>query len=308
MARAARSLGHACRLVDVSRLTQAFGRWVHPLIERWVEAFEPDTIIVTRHAWPLGAPRLGRLFRGRRAVLWYVDVVPRDEVVALGRLAGTMYHTCPGRLEYYRRAGVPVVRFLPQGVDPGYDRPGRARARYACEVSFIGSGQYPHRWPLLQAMAARYRLQIRGMGWEEAPRDLPVAGGPVWGPAFGDAVASAAVSLGANALPEQDLEPAATSNRLWKVLGAGGFFLGRRGPELERYAADGVHCGWFEDVDDALARVRWALDHPEERRAIAGAGHRHVLAHHTYAHRLALLLDDREYRLTPALGPDHTRE
>lgn len=307
IARAARAMGHPCQLVDVSRLTQAFGRPVHPLIERRIEAFAPDTLILTRHAWLLGEARLRRLFRHRTAVLWYVDVIPRDEVVALGRVAGTLYHTCPGQLEWYRRAGVPEVRFLPQAVDPFYDRPGLRRDRYACDVSFVGSGQYPHRWPLLRAMAREFRVQIRGMGWEEAPRDLPVAGGPVWGRRFGDAVASAAVSLGANALPEQDAELAATSNRLWKVLGSGGFFLGRRGPGVEHYARDGLHCGWYRTEEEAVERARAALADPDRHAAIARAGREHALRHHTYAHRLRALLAGEEHprvagRLIAATG------
>ena len=110
---------------------------------------------------------------------------------------------------------MPVVRFLPQGIDPDLDRPAATiRPEDRCEVSFIGSGPYPHRWPLLQAVAAVAELRIWGPDWETAPAGLPPSGGRVVGERFAQVVAASAVSLGANALPSQAGDFASASNRM----------------------------------------------------------------------------------------------
>jgi hypothetical protein len=188
------------------------------------------------------------------------------------------------------------VLFLPQAADPATDRPAaRAPARFRCDASFVGSGQYPYRHDLLRQVAAICRLQIRGPGWGDGPRDLPVAGGTVRGRRFARVVRGAAVSLGALAVPEQAEQRACASNRMWKVMACGGFYLGQRVPGIDRLAADGVHCAWYDTADDALHRLREFLPDAESREAIARAGREHSLAEHTYARRLELLLDGREY-------------
>jgi spore maturation protein CgeB len=110
-------------------------------------------------------------------------------------------------------------------------------------------------------------------------------------------VRGAAISLGANAHAEQDAARASASNRMWKLLGCGGFYLGPWVENIERFAADGRHCAWYRSPADAAERARHFLARPDERRRIAEAGRAHALRHHTYARRLELLLAGREYDL-----------
>jgi len=297
IARAGRSLGHAVRLVDVVGWHRWAGPLAGPSVERLVAGFEPELILVTRHAWKLGEARLRRLFQGRRSAFWFFDPEPHPGTLELARLVDAFYVTYRGQRERYRREGIGVVRFLPQGVDPDRDRPAPPREAFRCDVSFVGSGPYPYRWEILRAIAEVARLQIRGPGWEKAPGDLPVAGGPVYGEEYAAVIASAVIALGADAVPSQSQDEASASNRMWKILGCGGYYLGPYVPGIEHFAEDGVHCGWYRSTDEAVARVRTALADPEGTTKIASAGRSHALAHHTYAHRLALLLAGEEYRL-----------
>lgn len=296
--RAARALGHASRLVNVV----GWSRYAGPLAGRAVrfatDAFAPDFVLLTRHAILLGEPTLRALLRGRARAFWYFDLQPKPAVLALARLAERMYVSSLSEVERFRAAEIPSVQFLPQGVDPDRDVPAAScRPGDECDVSFVGSGQYPHRYAVLRAVAAAGRLQIRGPSWEDAPRDLPVAGGPVHGRRLAQVIRGAAISLGANAHPEQDGARASASNRMWKVLGCGGFYLGQRVPDIERFAAGGRHCAWYDSPGEAAAQVRHYLARPEERVAIAAAGRAHALKHHTYARRLELLLAGRAYEL-----------
>jgi hypothetical protein len=295
--RAVRALGHASMLVDAARWRR-LGPLAGPAVRRLVRAYAPDVVILTRYAADLDDETLAAVTQGRSTALWFFDLVqdPHERIVRLGRAAGTMYVTCPSQIDLYRASGVATVRFLPQAADPAIDRPAtRARPRYRCDVSFVGSGQYPHRHALLRRVAQVCDLQIRGPGWEDLAGELPVAGGPVRGGRFAQAVRGAAISLGAVATPSQACERACASNRMWKVMGCGGFYLGPRVPGIEHFARDGEHCAWYDSPDHALDLVREYLAAPGVRTAVAEAGRKHALAEHTYADRVRLLLEERGY-------------
>jgi spore maturation protein CgeB len=298
IARAVRSLGHACRLVNVVTWTRYAGPLAPRAIRRLVEAFDPDFVLLTRHAALVGEPTLRTLLRGREAAFWYFDPQPTAQAVTLGRLAGRMYLTYLAQLDWYRAAGIDEVRFLPQGLDPQRHRPiPTAPADLRCDASFVGSGQYSYRYAVLRAVSAVCRLQLRGPGWDGAPPDLPVAGGPVHGRRLRQVIRGAAVSLGASAHPEQDADRGSASNRMWMILGCGGFYLGAHVPDIEAFAEDGRHCAWYRSPADAAEQARHYLAAPEECRRIAEAGRAHALRRHTYARRVELLLSGRGYEL-----------
>ena len=300
--RAARALGHECCLINVVGWNRYTGAFSSRIVRRLTDAFNPDFLIFTRHAIEVGETTLRRLLRNRPSVFWYFDLEPKEKVVSLGRLVSKMYVTYFGQLETYKSAGVGEVGFLPQGVDPDGDVPARnAPRRYHCDTSFVGSGQSSYRHEVLRAVAAVSRLQIRGPGWDGAPADLPVAGGPVYGRRLAQVVRGAAISLGASSYPGQDRDRFSASNRMWKILGCGGFYLGRHVEGIESFAQDGQHCAWYRDASHAAELVRQYLSRPAERDRIARAGRAHALASHTYAHRLQLLLAGEDYPLPTIL-------
>lgn len=300
IARAVEELGHSCRLVNAKSWTQNLGRLALPFLERRIESFEPDALIFSRQAMVLGEERLRRLARRRYSAFWYFDlrIPPIGDVIALGKLVDAMYTTYLPQVEAYRALGVSKVLHLPQGMDPRLDRPAdRISPEYRCDVAFIGNGNFAHRLPVLRAVAGTARLHIRGTGWRKAAKDLPVVGGPVYGRAYAEAVAGAAISLGANSMPEMETQYASASNRMWKVMGCGGFYLGEWVSGIESFAREGEHCAWYRGPDEAVAQVRRYLADPDARRRIAEAGRRHALGHHTYANRVKLLLEGKGYEL-----------
>lgn len=300
--RAVRSLGHDCRLVNVVGWSRYAGPWSGRVARFLTDAFEPEFLIFTRHAVTLGEAAVKGLVRGRPSVFWYFDLEPKEPVIRLGRLVRRMYVTYLGQMDVYRAAGVEQVDFLPQAVDPGRDLAAdSAPAQYHCDTSFVGSGQSTYRYDVLRAVAAVSHLQIRGPGWGTAPPDLPVVGGPVHGKRLAQVIRGASISLGASSYPGQDAEHFSASNRMWTILGCGGFYLGRRVEGIESFAADGRHCAWYGNPEEAAELARHYLAHPAERARIAREGRAHALAHHTYAHRVALLLAGKGYPLPTIL-------
>jgi spore maturation protein CgeB len=301
IARAVRSLGHACRQVNAPWWRKRFGGLGPSLARRRVEGFAPDLVLVTIPALALGEECLRAILHGRRSAFWFFDLAepPLERALRLARLTDVLYLTVPGQVGAYRSAGIGTVRYLPQGMDPWQDRPTPCvRPRLRCDIAFVGSGQYLERHEVLREVSKVGELHIYGPGWEHNPHGLPVCGGALRGRAFAEVVRGAAISLGASPNPARARALGASSNRLWKVLGCEGFFLGDYVEGIEALARGGEHCAWYRSPAEAAELARSYLDAPEARRRIAAAGHAHALAHHTYAHRLALLLDDRGYTST----------
>lgn len=297
--RAARSLGHTCRLVDVAGWRRRLGGLADALVLRLAEGFRPDAVIFTRHAHHLEPEHIRELSAGRAGGVWYFDYAPAPapELLELARAAGRLFVTCRSQLDAYRAAGIRDVHFLPQAMDHAYDKPARrVPSRYRCDLSFVGSGQYPDRHDLLRRLSAVGKLQVRGPGWDGV-QGLPVAGGAVWGSRFARVVAGAAISLGAHAIAGQEHQVACDSNRIWKVLGCGGFYLGAWQPGSEEFARGGEHCAWYRGPDEAVSLAERYLASPAERAGIAAAGREHALRHHTYAHRLPMLLEGRGHTM-----------
>jgi len=295
-ARAARRLGLTARVFDVQHWVQRIKGLAPPLIERAVERFDPDFILCTVAAWQLGEARLARLFRNRGTAMWYFDAQPHPAVIALARLCKTLYVTAPARRAAYLAEGVPVVRFLPAAMEPERDYPATRRVpEFECDASFVGSGPYPYRWPVLTAVSRICRLQVRGPGWKGVHPPFPVTGGPVHGRRFAEVIGGAAVSLGASALAEQETTNPSMSDRMWRVMGCGGAFVGSYVPGIEKFAIHGEHCLWYRSVEECVEFVRQLLDDPERRIAMADRGRAHALAHHTYDQRMELMLHGQEY-------------
>ena len=295
--RAARSLGHEVLFVDVARW-RALGP-VGPALLRWrLDAFAADTVLLTRYAAELGEDHLRRLCRGRWGAAWYFDLPVTPEILLLGRATQRVFTTYYDGVAGYLTRGIAEAHWLPQGMDPVIDAPAPSwPAEYDCDASFIGSGPFPHRWPVLQAVAKVCDLQVRGPGWEGAPKEIPVKGGEIRGEEFARATTAARISMGASFGPEQARARYSASNRMWKVLGCGGFYLGEYVEGIEMFAQEGVHCGWYRGPADAAIQARRWLDAPAERVKVAAAGRAHALAEHTYAHRLRLLLEGRGLEL-----------
>jgi spore maturation protein CgeB len=82
-------------------------------------------------------------------------------------------------------------------------------------------------------------------------------------------------------------KPPQIKGRNFEVPGCGGFLLTERVPHLERYFELGREVAVYDDAADLVEQVEYWLGHEEERAAVADAGHRRVLAEHTYDHRFA---------------------
>lgn len=73
--------------------------------------------------------------------------------------------------------------------------------------------------------------------------------------------------------------------RIWDILAAGGFCITNYQPELEMYFENGKDLVYFDSKKDLAAKVKYYLEHEDERREIAISGYNKVKKTHTYQHR-----------------------
>ncbi len=78
--------------------------------------------------------------------------------------------------------------------------------------------------------------------------------------------------------------------RVFEVPACRGFLLTCAVPQLERLYAPGEEIAVYRDVEELKERIRYYLDHEEERVAQAGRAHARVLREHTYAQRIRSLV------------------
>jgi spore maturation protein CgeB len=80
-------------------------------------------------------------------------------------------------------------------------------------------------------------------------------------------------------------KPDQIKGRNFEVPGCGGFLLTGIVPYLEKYFEIGKEIVCFENKHDMLDKIRYYLDHEDERAAIAKAGYDRTMAEHTYEMR-----------------------
>ncbi len=78
--------------------------------------------------------------------------------------------------------------------------------------------------------------------------------------------------------------------RIWDVLGCGGFLLTDYRSEIPEYFTIGKELECYEDISELKEKAAYYLDHDDIRREIADNGFRKVKAQHTYIHRVYSML------------------
>lgn len=78
--------------------------------------------------------------------------------------------------------------------------------------------------------------------------------------------------------------------RIWDILGCGGFLLTDCRSELPLYFTAGRHLDCYESAQECSEKITYYLSHDDIRMEIADAGYRLVKEKHTYIHRAAQML------------------
>lgn len=162
-------------------------------------------------------------------------------------------------------------------------------------VTFVGSA-YGNRKQWVEALGARgIDVQCFGHGWSSgavAAEDVPRI--------YRESVLT--LNFGDSGLHLKGLKPYRSRQikaRVFEVPGAGGCLLTEAAENLAAYYTPEREVLLFHKPDDLATTIRHYLDHPEERDAIARAGHARTRREHVYDDRFARLLEEAA-RIAPA--------
>lgn len=292
--------------------------FVQELVARWICARQHREMI---GAAQLFRPDLVLILKGeslRPATLWELKGSTGATIAAwwvdhpfMNAETRRSWHHVPGCVPVYdhcfvfdrsyeeplRAAGGRSISFLPCAADQGVYRPQAVtddeRARYGTLVSLVGvySG---HRARIVETVSRETGLGVWGPRWREflAARNgghTQVFRGESLLPAEACKVYNAgAVNLNTHHLQSRR---GGLNTRAFEIPAAGAFELTDYVPEMESLLEPGREVAVYRSPEEAADLARFYVKAEDQRRRIAEAGYRRVLAEHTYRHRMQTLLE-----------------
>jgi hypothetical protein len=310
---AMKRMGHSVILLDDRKLRQRIGSRAG---SRWIRArtrmHRPDRVIFLKpHDVEVSAFEAIREYA--RISMWYRDLTPPpdpdlDRLVTRARLAHNVFLTAGGQAPEWEKRGVVNPSWLPNAADRDTDMPVPADPRFACDIAFMGRGIWPggdtSRAEFLVRLAKRFHVRVWGQQWEPWADVLHWDGTAAYGSDFARVCASAKIVL--------DIQPALwaqvgdeyySSNRMVKIMAAGGLCLSQGGTALRTLFRDGEHCAWYADHDEAEAKIEQYLTDDAFRGWVRDSGRDLVHTHHMLDNRVDNLLTGNAYQNPLASTP-----
>lgn len=271
-------------------LTPAFVAEYNQAMVRTAKSMRPDLLFVFKGQYLTKEAMDEIKATGTIAIQFYPDTGFADHGPYLPETIGRydwVFTTKPaGIKDLKENYGANNASFVPHAFDPEVHAPVRVnerdKAQYQCDVSFIGNIS-----PKKRKLAERVRNELphinfklwgaRTWGSVAALADC-YQGAEVWGREYAKAIQESRINLGllfegGPSAPESDRLTA----RTFEIPAVGGFMLHERTDEAMRYFEDEKECAFYRDPDDLIGKIRYFLDHPEERRAIAKGGQERCL-------------------------------
>jgi spore maturation protein CgeB len=190
-----------------------------------------------------------------------------------------------------RYTGLKQVHYLPEACNPSVHQPRslteQEQETFGCEVTTAATLYY-FRSKILEAISD-FDLKI----WGGLPRYYD---GPLRERHMGRGVYTRekaacfnAAKIVINTL--HPMEVGGLNARAFEIAGCGGFQLITEADAVVRHFEPGREIETFHDLKELREKVRYYLDHEEDRCAIAQAGLRRAHTEHTYTNRLKEILD-----------------
>lgn len=257
----------------------------------------PDVVVVIGNNADVTATTLQTVKRATGALVVYAcGDSPAVFARPIERAAAGVYDLViandAGHAEQWRQLGACRTEVLPMSAvdrDLCMAAPDAAGAKFECDVGFAGT----------LVPAALYRKRVEAL---EALRDFDLAiwsvhevpaslrrfhRGPLVGPAMLRALSASRVVPN----PHGDTMSGGGNMRLFEACGVGALQITDDCPAAHRWFVPGEHLVVYRDPGHLRSLVGYYLAHEEQRRQIARAGQRHVLASHTYHDRMRRLID-----------------
>jgi glycosyltransferase involved in cell wall biosynthesis len=194
----------------------------------------------------------------------------------------------------------PMV-FLPHGYDADVHKPLPLTSRdledYGHDVTVVAS-HTSHKEQLLSALVRampHLDLHIYGSRWVETSRSPElkphIRGFPLYGSQYAMSIRAARICLAIMSGKVQGVvQGDETSTRSFEIPACAGFMLHERTTELLDLYDEDKEVACFGSVEELASKIEHYLAHPEERAAIARAGHARCVPAYSYDNRMKRIL------------------
>jgi len=261
-------------------------RWLVEILAAQIEHYNPD--ILLNQAMDSLSPRVLHGIKGHRFVVGEhaATTLPTSEHHGCYDL---VVSSVPTTVALFRNQGVPAES-LRLGFDPAWLACANTAAR-TVDASFVGSffGLHRGRVALVDLLCRRVpSMKVWTTATDQLPPSIRAAHqGPAWGREMYRVLACSKVTVNHHG----DLFPYANNQRLYEATGLGALLLTDWKENLSEMFEPGQEVVTYRSVDECANLLRYYLEHDVEREAIAAAGRRRTLEQHTYAQRMAELVD-----------------
>ena len=195
--------------------------------------------------------------------------------------------------------GARKVVYVHQTHDPAQHHPldlsAQDQAAFGGDLGFIGSYELERANSMLRLAEAGLAVRVWGNGWHRAPmqhpnlrlEQRPLVNNPPDQLNYTKGIQATAINLCFLRKMNRDLH----TSRTFEIPAIGGFMLAERTPEHSALFREGVEAEFFASDEELVAKARHYLAHPEERLAIAAAGHKRCSAEYGSVDQAVRMLD-----------------
>ena len=200
-------------------------------------------------------------------------------------------------IELLDQEGIQGAQWLPMACDPDEHRPvelsAEEKERYGNDVVFVGS-YYQGRAELFEGLV-NFDLGIWGPGWEklEAKSKLRkcIKGSHTPPSEWLKIYSASKIVLVTHYQDSEERFPVyQASPKIFEAMACGAFVISDNQRDVFSLFKDGEHLIRFDNPGELVEKIKYYLDHPDERKEVAKRGRKEVLKNHTYEHRIETLL------------------
>ncbi len=306
---AIKSLGHELVAVeDRDYLLPGRVRQFFSFLQRWdlkrmnrnfikiAEYEKPDLWIVVGGFTTLPSTVQEIKSLGIPVILWTTDV-PKNfqNVIDAAPFYNRIFCAGSEAIDVLKKYNITDLRLIPFGCDPQYHKSVKLtqkdREQYEKDIVFVGS-YYPNREKILEVLA-EFNIGIWGPYWNNLRKDSPLKGKVIsrkinydeWVKIYSAAKIVIVVHYQDDDIPCHQVSP-----KLFEAMACGSFVLVDRQKDVELLFDHKSCLDFFGDTKELKQKVRYYLNHMQERKKMADEGRQVVIEQHTFKHRMAQII------------------
>lgn len=261
-------------------------RWIQDIIVAQIEYFHPD-VVYFQDLTVLDPSYLQHIHKTYKLVGQIASVLPHNAYL---RHFDLLLSSLPNLVENINKLGI-TSKLFRIGFDSRIvDKVGEQTRTY--DAVFIGSFSPYHRkgTKMLEQVAKETAIHVWGKGLPFLSPLSPLRRnfhGEAWGIPMYEVLARAKIVVNRHS---DVAEEYANNMRMFEATGMGALLLTEDKKNLHELFIPGKEVVTYKDSDVLIGKIRYYLEHDDDRKKIAKAGQKRTLREHTYEMRMIELV------------------